>query len=523
VGLVLLLVCVNIANLMLVRGSERAREFAVRAALGAGRGRLVRQLLIESLTLAVAGATAGLLVARLAMSAIVALGSGTIPRLASLTLEPRLLLFALAIATGCALIFGLAPAIRAAHAQPGDALRDQSRGATSGGAALRLREWLVITQVAVAFVLLVGAGLLLASFRAIQQVDPGVKTAQVFTFELNLPAARYDSTARARFYDEFAARVAALPGVRAAGGISKLPATGQYHQWGTTALTGPLAADEHRANIGAENRVVSGEYFRAVGITLLAGRLFDARDNAGAPDRVVVSKLLASQLFPGTDAVGQSLRSGGRTNEVIGVVGDVAYDNEGKTAPYVYHAHRQFAGDRNWSLAQVIATTGPALGVETAVRQALAADDPQLVMYRPTTLDEAIGRGAAQRLFTLRILVTFAGLALALAALGLFGVLSYGVKLRSREFGIRMALGAGRGAIGGMVLREGLTVTAIGLAIGLAGALAFSRLLSSVLFHVAPVDARVLTGAVIFTALIAGAAAWLPARRATGVDPRSIL
>jgi hypothetical protein len=289
------------------------------------------------------------------------------------------------------------------------------------------------------------------------------------------------------------------------------------------ALTGPLAADTRRAGIGADNRVVSGDYFRAVGIPLLAGRLFDARDNAAAPNRVVVSKSLALQLFPGVDAVGQSLRSGGRNNEIIGVVGDVAYDNEGTTAPYVYHAHQQFAGDRNWALAQVVAATGPALGVQTAVRQALAADDPQLVMYHPTTLEEAIGRGAAQRLFTLRILVTFAGLALALAALGLFGVLSYGVKLRSREFGIRMALGAGRGAIGAMVLREGLTVTVTGMVIGLAGAMAFSRLLASVLFHVAPLDARVLAGALVFTAIIAGAASWLPARRATGVDPRSIL
>jgi len=523
VGLVLLLVCVNIANLMLVRGSERNREFAVRAALGAGRGRLVRQLLIESLTLAMAGAVAGLVVARVAMSAIVVLGSGTIPRLGSLTLEPRLLLFALAIATACALIFGLAPAIRAARTEPGDALRDQSRGATSGGRSLRLREWLVVTQVAVAFVLLVGAGLLLASFRAIQQVDLGVSPAQVLTFELNLPSARYDSTARAHFYEEFAARLAALPGVRAAGGISKLPATGLYHDWGTRALTGPLAADERRANLGAENRVVSGAYFQAVGIPVLAGRAFDARDDASAPDRVVVSKSLAEQLFPGVDAVGQSIRSGGRKSEIIGVVGDVAYNDEGKTAPYVYHAHRQFAGDRNWALDQVVATMRPALSMEPAVRQALAADDPQLVMYHPGMLEDAIGRGAAERVFTLRILVTFAGLALALAALGLFGVLSYGVKLRHREFGIRMALGAERGTIGAMVLRQGLAVTAVGTGIGLVAALALSQLMTSSLFNVAAIDPRVLGGAVLFTAIIAAAAAWLPAQRATGVDPRSIL
>jgi predicted permease len=523
VGLVLLLVCVNIANLMLVRGSERTREFAVRSALGAGRGRLVRQLLIESLTLAIAGATAGLIVARLAMSAIVALGSGTIPRLAALSLDPRLMLFSLLLASACAVLFGLAPAVRTTRTQPGDALRDQSRSATSGGRSLHLREWLVVTQVSVAFVLLVGAGLLLASFQQIQQVDLGVKPANVFTFELNLPSARYDSTARAQFYESFAAKVASLPGVRAAGGISKLPATGPYHQWGVAAMTGPLAADDKRRNTGAQNRTVSGEYFRAVGIPVLAGRTFDQHDDASAPDRVVISKSLADRLYPGADAVGQKLRAGSRNNEVIGVVGDVSVTNEGRPDAYVYHAHRQFAGDRNWTLTQVVATTGPANALQPAIRRVLAAADPQLVVFRPVLLDDAIGRGAAQRLFTLKILMTFAAVALALSALGLFGVLSYGVRLRSREFGIRMALGAERGAIGSMVLRQGLTVTAIGIAIGLAGALALSKLMTSILFHVSPLDPRVLAGAALFMGIIAAVAAYLPAHRATGVDPRSVL
>jgi predicted permease len=523
VGLVLVLVCVNIANLMLVRASERTREFAVRAALGAGRSRLVRQLLIESLTLAFAGAIAGLVVARLAMSAIVALGSGTIPRLATLSLEPRLLAFSLAVATACAVLFGLAPAVRAARTQPGDALREQGRAATSGGRSLRMREWLVVSQVAVAFVLLVGAGLLLASFRKIQQVDLGLRAENVLTFELNLPSARYDSTARAHFYEDFASRIAALPGVRAAGGISKLPATGPYHQWGVRATTGPLAADEKRRMIGGQNRTVSGEYFRAAGIPVIAGRTFDARDDASVPDRVVVSKALADRLYPGVNAVGQKLRTGGRECEIIGVVGDVSVTNEGSTDAYVYHAHRQFAGDRNWSLTQVVSASVPPMTLQGRIRQALAAADPLLVMFRPTLLEDAIGRGSAQRLFTLRILLTFAGLALALSALGIFGVLSYGVRLRSREFGIRMALGAERGAIGTMVLRQGMVVTMVGIVIGLAGAMALSRLMTSVLFRVSPLDTRVLLGAVGFMAIVAGIAAYLPARRATSVDPRTIL
>jgi predicted permease len=523
VGLVLLLVCVNITNLVLVRGSERSREFAVRTALGGSGSRLVRQLLIESLTLAFGGAIAGLIVARLAMSAIVVLGGGTIPRLASLSLDPRLLLVSLALATGCALLFGLLPALRATRTQPSDALRDQGRSATSGGRSLRLREWLVVSQVAGTFVLLVGAGLLLASFRRIRQVDLGVNPTNVLTFELNLPSARYDSTARGAFYDAFATKAAAIPGVRAAGGISRLPATGAFHQWGTLALTGPLAADEKRRNIGSQNRVVSGEYFRAVGIRVLAGRVFDERDDAHAPDRVVISKVLADRLFPAVSAVGQQLRSGGRNSEVIGVVSDVAVTNEGVADGYVYHPHRQFAGDRNWALTQVVATTGSPTAMEPAIRRALAAADPELVMFRPITLEDAIGRGAAQRMFTLKILLTFAAVALALCALGLFGVLSYGVRLRSREFGIRMALGADRGAIGRMVLRRGLLVTAVGIAIGLAGAMALSRVMASVLFRVSALDPRVLIGTVVFLTIVAGVAAYLPAHQATGVNPRTVL
>ncbi len=519
VGLVLLLVCVNIANLMLVRGSERSREFALRTALGAGRTRIVRQLLVESLSLAMAGAMAGLLVARLAMAAIVVLGSGTIPRLASLSLNPWLLVFALAVAVGCAVVFGLTPAIRAARTQPGDALRDQSRSSTGGRRSLRVREWLVAWQVALAVILLVGAGLLLASFARIQRVPLGVKADHVLTFELNLPSARYDSMARAQFYEQIATALAALPGVRAAGGISKLPATGAYHQWGVAAISGPLAGDAQRGHIGAQNRTVSGEYFQAAGIPVLAGRTFTQGDDARAPDRVVVSKSLAERLYPGTNAVGQKLHTGGRDSEIIGVVGDVAVDNEGRSDTYVYHAHRQFAGDRNWALTQVVATTGSAAALEPAARRALSEADPQLVMFHPMPLDEAIGQGAAQRLFTMRILLTFAAVALALSALGLFGVLSYSVKLRTREFGIRMALGADRGDIGRMVLRQGFVVSGAGIAIGVCTALPLTRLMRSILFEVSPLDPRVLLGAIAFMGLVAAVAAYLPARRATSIDP----
>ena len=262
--LVLVLVCVNVANLMLVRGSDRAHELAIRVALGADRWRLARQMLVESLMLALVGAVAGLVVARLAMSAIVMLGADTIPRITSLTLNVRLLAFSFVVATLSALGFGLAPAVRASRTQPTDALRDHTRGSTGGGASLRLREWLVVSQVALAFMLLVGAGLLISSLDRLQHVDLGVTAANVLTFNLTLPDARYDSTARGLAYERVARALEALPGVRAAGGVSKLPATGQFNTWGARALTGPLAGNEH--SVSDENRVVSGHYFRAVGI-----------------------------------------------------------------------------------------------------------------------------------------------------------------------------------------------------------------------------------------------------------------
>ena len=522
VALVLLLVCVNVANLLLVRGTERTREFALRTALGAQRGRIVRQLLVESLTLAVVGGVVGVAVARVAMAGIVALGRDTIPRLDTLSLDWPLLLFALGIATLSALLSGTAPALRAARAQPGDALRAEGRSATGGAGAIRLREWLVVVQVAMAFVLVVGAGLLVASVQRIRSVDLGIAPAQVLSFEVHLPTARYDSTARATFYDALPAKLERIPGVVAAGSISKLPATGAYNQWGTTVLTGPLAGSG-RGDLNAEERVIAGDYFRAVGIPLLAGRTFDARDDRAAPKRVLVSKSFADAVFPHTDPLGQRLQTGGRDVEIIGVVGDVALNNEGAPDVYVYHAHRQFAGDRNWSLAQVVATSGDPSALVVPARSLLASMDPQLVLYHPAPLDDVIGRGAAQRVFTLRLLGAFAGVAIALAAIGLFGVLSYGVRLRTREIGIRVALGADQSGIRSMILRQGLALAAIGVVAGVVAALAGARVMTSLVFKVSPFDPAVYAGAAAFMIGIAAFAAYLPARRATCVDPRTAL
>lgn len=522
VGLVLLLVCVNVATLLLVRASARAHEFALRAALGARRSRLLRQMLVESLVLALAGDALGLFVARAVMTGIVRLGAGSVPRLSALALDPTLLLFSVAITTASAVLFGLTPALRAVRTDPIDALRGEDRALAGSRGHNRVRSALVTAQVALAFVLMVGAGLLLVSFHRIRSLDLGVDTDHALVFELHLPDARYDSTARAAFYEDIASRIAHLPGVRAAGGISKLPATGDYHEWGTVPVTGPNVGRKH-SNVGAQQRVVSGDYFRAAGIPILEGRAFDARDAAGTPKRAIVSTLAAAKLFPGVDAIGQRLRTGGFEWEVIGVVPDVSVNAEGDRDPTIYHAHAQFAGDRNWAITQIVSASGLPQELIPLIRRTIAERDPQLVMYRPMSLAEAIGAGTAQRKFTLVILVCFAAVAVLLAALGLFGALAYAVKLRSREFGVRMAIGAERGAIRRLVLRQGLVVTVSGIGIGLVGFAAFARVMSSLVFRVRPLDPSVLIGAAATILVVGAFAAYLPARRATAVDPRTIL
>ena len=276
--------------------------------------------------------------------------------------------------------------------------------------------------------------------------------------------------------------------------MSKLPATGPYNRWGVEVLSGPLAGTT-RSNVSAQQRVISGDYLKAVGIRVLEGRAFDARDLPPAPRRVLVSKSLATKLFPGVDPIGQTIApDSGRPCEIIGVVSDVSLDAEGNIDDYVYHAHVQFAGDRNWALAQVVATTKAPESMEADVRRVLASIDPQLVMHHPTPLDEAIGRGEAQRVFTLRLLASFAVLSLGLAALGLFGVLSYGVRLRTREIGIRVALGAQTRRHPADGAASGNVDDGPGDGGRSGGALATSRVMASMLFHVPSADPTILAG-----------------------------
>jgi hypothetical protein len=342
----------------------------------------------------------------------------------------------------------------------------------------------------------------------------------VLTFDFTLPAARYDPERRAQFQEELARRIGALPGARAAGGTSRLPATGRYHPWGALPLTGPLAGSEQM--MSSQQRVVSGELFAVLQIPLLAGRVFDDRDDAAAPDRAVVSARFAERAFPGLSldvVVGQRIRVVGRDLDIIGVVGDVKVDAHGATSPAVYHAHRQFADNRNWALTGVVAASVPPETLLDAVRAEVAALDPLLVIHRAAPLTEVVGRGVARERFALVLIGTFAGVALLLSVIGLYGVLAYIARQRRQEMGIRMMLGATATNVRKLVLGQAARIVVAGVAFGLAGVVASGRLLDSLLYETGTREPFLLAGATLLLIGAALLAAYLPARRAARVQP----
>jgi putative ABC transport system permease protein len=525
VGLVLLVACVNVANLFLVRATGRVQEFAVRAALGSSRTRLARQLLIESLVLAGFGGIAGLGLAALGVSVLQTLGRDALPRLDSVGFNPVVLLFAAVVTMATALACGVMPALRLAQSDPAGALTQQSRSATGTRRQGRLRTGLAAAQLALALALLAGAGVLAVSFHHLTNVDLGFRVDNVFTFEVNLPGVRYDAARRALFQEDLARRLAAIPGVTVAGATSRLPATGSFHPWPLHIETGPLAGTKVPQPQDPQHRTVSGEFFKALSIPVLAGRTFDDRDDASVPMRAVVSATLARIAFPGMPlerVAGQRIAVLGRRNtrEIIGVVGDVTIDVYGKPTAAVYSAHRQYAGNRNWALTQVVATGEPPERILPAVRSVVAAIDPELVVHRPAAMTEVVGRGASRERFALVLMGAFAGVSLALAAIGLYGVLAYAVRQRTPEIGIRMALGATASDVRVLVLRQAASVVGSGLVAGVIGTLVLGRWLSSLLFQVSPWDPRILAVTAVMLVITGAVAAWLPARRASRVVPR---
>ncbi len=528
VGLVLLVACVNVANLALVRATGRVQEFAVRAALGSGRGRLARQLMVESLVLAALGGVAGVGLAALGVRGLQALGRDALPRLDGVGFDPLVLLFATIVTIATSLACGVMPALRLAKSDPNRALMAQSRSATGSRRQGRLRNALAAAQLALALALLAGAGILSVSFYQLMRVELGFRVDRVLTFEVTLPDVRYgDARRRSLFQEDLARRLAAIPGVTAAGGTSRLPATGSFHPWWVAMETGPLAGTRLKDAGQTQNRTVSGELFKALAIPVLAGRTFDDRDDETMPLRAVVSANLARHAFPGIaleSVIGQRIRVlvGGR-REIIGVVGDVTLDVYGRPTAAVYTSHRQFAGNRNWELTQVVATDGPPEQILHAVRSAVAAMDPELVVHRVAAMSEVVGRGVGRERFALVLMGTFAAVSLTLAAVGLYGVLAYAVRQRTPEIGIRMALGATGREVRALVFRQAVLVLGAGLVAGIAGAAVLGRWLSALVFQVSPWDLRILLVTSLVLAITSLVAAWLPARRAANVAPKTAM
>ncbi len=515
VGLLLTIACVNVAGLVLARGAARAQELAVRAALGCSRWRLARQLIIESVLLSLAGGVVGLASARVVTRLLLSAAPESVARVAAGTSGSGVVFaFGFVVAVAAGLAFGLVPALQHAHPNLEGVLRESGRGSSGSRRQARFRQVLVVCQIALALVLLAGAGLLLRSFERLSGLDLGLRAEHVLTFQVNLPAGRYaEPERRAAFHVAFQERLAAIPGVNAAGAVSRLPVTGTYHTWNAGRADRP-----QDAAVSADQRVVEGRFFEALGIRIDRGRSFNAEDGA-TPRQVVINDRLARTLYPNEDPVGRRLRLSGGEAEIIGVVADVAVGARAATPSIVYHLHRQFAANRNWGLTEVVSSDRPAARLLDDIRRELHALDPALVLHQPRMLTDVIGRGVAQERFALLVVAAYAALALALAAVGLYGVLSYSVSRRHREMGIRLALGAQKSAVRALVVREGGLLAIAGVAVGLAGALAATRALGTLLFGVTARDPLTFALAAVTLIAIALIASWIPARAATRIDP----
>jgi predicted permease len=518
-GLVLLIACVNVANLFLARSLGRRREIAIRSALGSGRGRLVRQFFAESLLVATVAGLAGLLVAHLGVRFLLSISPDAVVRAQEVGLDGRLLLFAAAVTVLTALLFGLVPALRGSRVDLTSDLREGSRGTAGGRKSTRTRTVLVATQVGLALVLLIGAGILIKSFAALQGQDFGFDSSDLLTFEVHLPDARYEDPAlRVVFHQEFHERLRSIPGVEGVAATSWLPAAGPYHDWGFRYedAVGELQWE------GAQMRIIEGDYFETMGIPLLAGRTFNAGDDEDSPPVMIISETAARIAFPDRDPIGRQFYSADTVRTVVGVVPDVAYDARGSRKSKVYIPHTEYGDDRNWALVQVVKTKS-GLGVLPQIRRELDAIDPELVIYRARTMERVLGRHMESERFALTLMGIFAGVALLLAAIGVYGILSYSVSQRTREFGIRMALGATTGAVRRRVLVQGASLAGIGLLTGLVGAFWLSRLMQSLVFAVSVTDPVIFGLVTLCLALVAMAAGYVPARRATRVTPMQAL
>jgi len=520
VVLVLLMACVNVTNLLLARGVQRREEFALRAALGAGRPRLIRQLLTESALLAVLGGAAGLAVAALGVRVLIALSPESLPRLGAVEVDAAVFAFSLALAALIGVAFGLGPALQAAGSAPQAGLPQGNRH-TPGGHR-RLRSGLVVAEVALALMLLVSSGLLLRSLGRLFAVPAGFDPTDALTLQVQTSGQRFaDGDATQRFFSAALQAVRAVPGVTRAAFTSQLPLSGDLDEYGAHFDAGPAApATSH----SVFRYAVSEQYLETMGIPLRTGRALDERDRAGAPRVALISESLARRRFPSASPIGQRVRVGpGPPYTIVGVVGDVkqmslALDQ----ADAVYIPAAQWpVGDASMSL--VVRGQGDVASLTPEIRRVIWSVDPDQPILRVATLERLLAVSAAERRFALILFEAFAIAALVLAAAGIYGVLSGSVAERTREIGVRAALGASRRSILALVLRSGLGLTGLGLLIGLAGAVLATRGIEAMLFGVTRLDPVTYFGVLVLLAGVALLACWIPARRAMGVDPVTTL
>ena len=526
VGLLLLLAAANVANLLLVRADGRAREIAVRAALGAGRGRLLQLALTESLLLAGLGGAVGLGLAWLGVGALSAWAPASVPRATEVGVDGSVLLFAVLTSLITGIIFGAAPAGRSSRVDLVSSLKDGGRGGSEGPGRRRSREWLVGTQMAVAVLLVIGAGLTGRSFRNLTQIDPGFEVRNALTLRVALPDATYPGTAdRIRFFQELGDEVRGLAGVRAAGFVRVLPIAAEIGDGGMRIEGRPVAPGE--PNRSGDWQVVTPGYFEAMGIPLLEGRFFDRTDTPDGIQVIAVNETLAKQYFPGESPLGKRIQVGGAPGTpwrtVVGVVGDVHHNgltNPAKRAWFV--PHNQFAkswGATRSAMTLVARTAGDPRGLLKSIEGLLVRRDPSVPVTAVATLESVVGSAVREQRFTATLMAGLALLTLMLAAIGVYGVMSYSVTRRNQEIGVRLALGADPGRVRRLVIAEGMVPAAIGIRGGVAAAMGLSRFLGEILYGVGALDPLTFIAVPLLMVGVALGSALGPARRATRVDP----